>query len=181
MLSTHFARRGYPKHLILSSLQRADSLVLEDLLNKQLLRNADLTPTRKNNSNDTFYCITTHNPLNPPIEDMVLKNWEILGKTKTTRTILDAKLVFGLRRNKNLSDHLVRASTSDKSPEDQTESSCKRPTTCRYCCRINTTGHVRSTTTNRLHRSMIKATCQTQNIIYLITYTTCQIQYVGQT
>ena len=62
-------------------------------------------------------------------------------------------------------------------PEDQTESSCKRPTTC---C-INTTGHVRSTTTNRLHRSMIKATCQTQNIIYLMTCTTCQIQYVGQT
>ena len=113
MLSTHFARRGYPKHLILSSLQRADSLVREDLLNKQLLRNADLTPTRKNNSNDTFYCITTHNPLNPPIKDVVLKNWEILGKTKTTRTILDAKLVFGLHRNKNLSDHLVRASTSD--------------------------------------------------------------------
>ena len=39
------------------------------------------------------------------IQEVVLKNWEILGKTNTTRAILDAKIIFGRRRNKNLYAH----------------------------------------------------------------------------
>ena len=184
MLSTHFIRRGYPKPLIRSSLERANSLDREDLLNKQHLLKSHQPPstsTTPQKTQDTFYCITTHNPLNPPIKDVVLKNWEILGKTKTTRTILDVKIVFGRRRNKNLLDQLVSASTSSKPLDDRIENICKRPSSCRYCCRIDTTGRIRSTTTGRLHRSMINVTCQTQNIIYLITCVTCKTQYVGQT
>ena len=143
MLSTHFIRRGYPKPLIRSSLERANSLDREDLLNKQHLLKSHQPPstsTTPQKTQDTFYCITTHNPLNPPIKDVVLKNWEILGKTKTTRTILDAKIVFGRRRNKNLLDQLVSASTSSKPLDDRIENICKRPSSCRYCCRIDTTG-----------------------------------------
>ena len=183
MLSAHFARRGYQRNLIRSALMRADLLERADLLNKQhlLKSNPIIHPTNTDLERSTFYCITTHNPLNPPIQEVVLKNWEILGKTKTTRTILDAKIIFGRRRNKNLLDQLVHASTSSKPIEDRNVSSCNRPSTCRYCCRINTSGKIRSTTTGRLYRSMIKVTCQTQNIIYLITCETCKTQYVGQT
>ena len=183
MLCTHFIRRGYPKHLVRSSLQRADKLTREELLNKQLLQ-TPITPaltTQTQTKIDTFYCITTHNPLNPPIKDVVLKNWEILGKSKTTRTILDAKIIFGQCRNKNLSDQLVRASASEKPSDDRINNSCKRPTTCRYCCLLNKSGKIRSTTTGKVYRSMINITCQSQNIIYLITCTHCKIQYVGQT
>ena len=183
MLCTHFIRRGYPKRLVRSSLQRADKLTREELLNKELLQ-TPITPaltTQTQTKTDTFYCITTHNPLNPPIKDVVLKNWEILGKSKNTRTILDAKIIFGQRRNKNLSDQLVRASTSEKPSDDRINNSCKRPTTCRYCCLLNKSGKIRSTTTGKVYRSMINITCQSQNIIYLITCTHCKIQYVGQT
>ena len=107
MLTTHFIRRGYPKHLVLGALERTDGLKRDNLLNKETLKNnSDPKSPQK------FYCVTTHNPQNPPLRQIITSNWEILVKTKTTRPVLDSEIIFGLRRNKNLSDHLVRASTS---------------------------------------------------------------------
>ena len=84
-----------------------------------------------------FYCVTTHNPNNLPLGDIISKDWEILGKTKTTRPLLDTKIIFGLRRNKNLSDQLVRASTShsdeSKPPLSETTLCHKKLITCRSC------------------------------------------------
>ena len=107
MLTTHFIRRGYPKHLVLGALERTDGLKRDNLLNKETLKNnSDPKSPQK------FYCVTTHNPQNPRLRQIITSNWEILVKTKTTRPVLDSEIIFGLRRNKNLSDHLVRASTS---------------------------------------------------------------------
>ena len=131
---------------------------------------------------NTFYCITTHNPLNPNIKSIVKQNWDLLQKTKTTRHLQDARLIFGLRRNKNLSDQLVRASTkSETKPSHSTTNPCKRPTTCRYCPALNKSGHVNSNITGKRFDSKIYVNCQSSNLIYLITCKHCNIQYVGQT
>ena len=75
MLTTHFIRRGYPKHLVLEALERTDHLDRDDLLNKETLKKPiDPNPTQK------FYCVTTHNPQNPPLRQIVTSNWKILGK-----------------------------------------------------------------------------------------------------
>ena len=97
MLITHFIHRGYPKHLVVKALDRADSLNREDLLNKETLKQ----PTNPN-ATQKFYCVTTHNPANPPIKEIITSNWDILGKTKTSRPLLESEIVFGLRRDKNL-------------------------------------------------------------------------------
>ena len=130
-----------------------------------------------------FYCVTTHNPLNPPIQDTVTKNWEILGKTETSRPLLDAEIIFGLRRNKNLSDHLVRASTSTKQNDSHRIDSrpCNRLSTCRYCPLLNTRGSFISKGDNLTYKSKINVNCQMCNCIYLITCSNCGTQYVGQT
>ena len=137
MLSTHFIRRGYPKHLVLKALKRADTKTRDDLLNKEIL-----TQKPAQNRSQKFYCVTTHNPQNPPLRNIIPSNWDILGKTKTTRPLLDSEIIFGLRRNKNLSDHLVRASSSTKPEGELTKTidtrPCKRPNFCRYCPRLNT-------------------------------------------
>ena len=59
----------------------------------------------------SFYLVVTHNPAHPPIRDIVRKNWALVEKSKTTRFLADAVIIFGTRRNNNLSDQLVRAST----------------------------------------------------------------------
>ena len=111
MLAGHFKRREYPCPLVLNSLERAEKLDHKCLLDKQLLELPN--PAHWNETSEkNFYCVTTHNPNNPPLRDIISKNWEILGKTKTTRPLLDTKIIFGLSRNKNLSDQLVRALTS---------------------------------------------------------------------
>ena len=92
MLSSHFIRRGYPKNLVLNALERATKLDRDEILNKDFLKksleentltiNTGNTPDNTDKPsgttpNDTkrFYCISTHNPLNPPIRDIVSKNW----------------------------------------------------------------------------------------------------------
>ena len=157
MLSTHFIRRGYPKHLILSSLKRSLDLDRDTLLNKEALKGtpngimpAQTSTETLNNKGLTFYCITTHNPTNPPIKDIVTQNWHLVQKTQTTRHLEDARLIFGLRCNKNLSDQLVRASTSTaKKGSYISEHMCNRPSVCKYCPKINRTGKISSTTTGK--------------------------------
>ena len=180
MLTTHFIRRGYPKHLVLKALERTDILSRNDLLNKETLKkHSDSKGPQK------FYCVTTHNPQNPPLRNIITSNWEILGKTKTTRPILQSEIIFGLRRNKNLSDHVVRASINTMSTDETVKLTdarpCKRPNSCRYCRRLNKTGSFICHSTKQTFKSLININCQTMNCIYLITCSSCGIQYVGQT
>ena len=191
MLCSHFVRRGYPKHLVQKAYERSLSLDRDELLNKELLKSNSAdneiqtlkTTTNATNKPDTFYCITTHNPRNPPIREIIHTNWEVLQKTKTTRDIYESNIIFGLRRNKNLSDHLVRASTKTNLQHDTYISThpCNRPSLCRYCPKINHTGQITSKTTGQKFITMKNTNCQTSNIIYLISCKTCGIQYVGQT
>ena len=78
MLITHFIRPGFPKHLIHQALAKSESLNRDDLLNKETLKQHTTTPTMT----QKFYCVKTHNPLNPPIKDTITSKWDILGKTK---------------------------------------------------------------------------------------------------
>ena len=163
MLITHFIRRGYLKHLVQKALEKADSLDRDDLLNKETLtRRPDQKLPQK------FYCVTTHNPLNPPLRQIITSNWDILSKTKTTRSLLDSEIVFGLRRNKNGSDHLVRASTSTKMDGENSEKTidtrpCKRLNSCRYCPRLNRSGSFICHTTKKTLHSKTNVNCQTMN------------------
>ena len=187
MLCSYFIRRGYSKHLMPSAYERSLSLNRDDLLNKELLKSTSLETeprsTNTTNTKGTFYCITTHNPKNPPIREIVTKNWEVLQKTKTTREIYESKIIFELRRNKNLSDQLVRASTRTETQHESYVSThpCNCPTLCRYCPKLNHKGTIESKTTGHKFTSMTNINCQSSNVIYLITCTTCGIQYVRQT
>ena len=144
-----------------------------------------LDPAHRNDTSEkNFYCVTTHNPNNPPLRDTISKNWEILAKTKTTRPLLDTKIIFGLHRNKNLSDQLVRASTShsdeSKPPLSETRL-CYKKDNCRYCPLLNTSGKFVSETDGTTHSCKAHINCHSSNIIYSITCRSCGIQYVGQT
>ena len=107
-LASHFIRRGYPNDLVQKAFDKAELKDRSSILNKQKPTDDNKTESDKPES---FYLVVTHNPKNPPVRNIVHNNWSLLSKSKTTGTLEDANLVFGLRRNKNLSDYLVRAST----------------------------------------------------------------------
>ena len=52
---------------------------------------------------------------------------------------------------------------------------------CRYCPRLKRSGRFICHSTKQTFKSMININCQTMNCIYLITCSSCGIQYVGQT
>ena len=142
----------------------------------------DGTNNTKTKSGLTFYCITTHNPANPPVKEIVTENWNVIQKTKTTRHLQDATLIFGLRRSKNLSDQLVRASTRTlKKGKYITDHPCNRPSMCKFRPRLNRTRVIVSNITGKTFNSKREINCQSSNLIYLITCKTCNVQYVGQT
>ena len=177
MLATHFIRRGYPHKIVSEALKRAEAQDRPTLIAKNAPQNIQKDKTQ----NDlAFYLVVTHNPANPPITDIVRKNWSLVEKSKTTRFLTDAKLIFGARRNKNLSDHIVRASTNTRQT-NIIPPVCNRTRTCKYCPNINKSGTLKSTTNGRRFQSMKKVTCQSSNLIYVITCKICGIQYVGQT
>ena len=180
MLSSHFIRRGYPPKLVHAAMVKAE---VQDR-NALILKNAPSSTKKIRNrdqSDPTFYLVSTHNPANPPLRDIIETNWPLLNKSKTTRSLNDAKIIFGQRRNKNLSDQLVRASTKTQSTTNKTIYRCKRSGKCRYCPLIDKSGHLISTSTGNKYQSMREATCQSSNLIYVITCKHCGIQYVGQT
>ena len=181
MLTFHFIRRGYPTHLIITALNLALKLNRDDLLNKNhLIRSMPKEP----DVSETFYCIRTHNPLSPLIAEVIKRNWELLERTKSTRPIMDAKLVLGLRRNKNRSNQLVRASTSSKSnthTKHTTRNPCNQPLNCQYCKRLNKRLKITSSDKRREYNPLSNVNCQSSNLIYLITCKHCGIHYVGQT
>ena len=110
MLLSHFIRRGYPHQLVTAAMRKAELQDRDSLIAK----NAPTIQANKKNtpeSQTNFYLVNTHNPANPPLRTIIENNWSLLNKSKTTRSLNEAKLIFGLCRNKNLSDQLVRAST----------------------------------------------------------------------
>ena len=75
MLNSHFIRRGYPKHLNTKALKWALKLNRDDFLNKNhLTRSMPEDP----DTSETFHYITTHNPVNPPIAEIIKRNWDII-------------------------------------------------------------------------------------------------------
>ena len=126
--------------------------------------------------------VTTYNPGFLGLQKVVTNNWDILGKSCTTRPIHKNSVITAFKRPKNLKDYLVRAKLK-KSKDQPTESTscCLRPNSCRYCPKLNTDSRILCTASGRTNMSRFNVNCSSSNLIYCITYKRCGIQYVGQT
>ena len=177
-LASHFLRRGYPRSIVLEALLKAHenqrSKLLEKPKDSQQLQN-----TQQEKDKEIFF-VYTHNRSNPPIPTIVKKHWDLLGRSVSTRPLLDFKITFSLRRPPNLKDLICR---SKLQPIDRpkTRPTCKSPNTCVYCPRINTTGIYTHHITGKIYRTMVNVCCQSTNLVYLLECPTCGILYVGQT
>ena len=182
MLLSHFIRRGYPKKLVMAAMRKAEVLDRDTLI----MKNAPFNHIKKAKPIDhesKFFLVNTHNPNNPPLRNIIESNWSLLEKSKTTRFLSNAKLIFGQRRNKKLSDQLVRASTRtlDTTKTNTDLNPCQRPRNCCYCLLINKTGKLTSKTTGKQFSILRNVNCQSSNLIYVITCKHYSTQYVGQT
>ena len=134
-LFMHFSLRGYPNELLMPALQKVSCMHDSEV-------NNDNDPTELQNSQKTLYCITTYNPRDPPVKDIVQKHWPILGRSNATRALLDCNIVFGHRRPRNLRDELVQAKLTPPKPMSvirgriDRSSLCNRPNNCAHCPKL---------------------------------------------
>ena len=116
------------------------------------------------------------------LREKLSRHCPILGRSSSTRPLVDATIIFGHRRPKNLKDTLVNAKLpSLESGSNSITPKCKSGQRCNHCPNINRDGYIHSHSTGRKYACVSFGCCQSQNLIYCLTCGHCGLQYVGQT
>ena len=101
---THFLKQGYPLKNLNHNMEKCIQLTRYDLL-----KHKPKAP-KKDMENKTFV-VQTFPPCDNSLTMTVKKNWEILGKSKTTKNLYRSDLICSYKRPKSIKDYLVRART----------------------------------------------------------------------
>ena len=172
-LTNQLHSRGYLKQDIASAIDKA----------RQRSRDALLSYRPKSTEVGTILpFVLTYHPDLPKVRDIVDKNWSIIESSDELKDIYQRKPVMAFRRPKSLRDFLVRARLKPNSDDDNQNGEC-RPCgrkRCQCCKMITSAGTVKSSSgaTVRLRQN---TDCTTENVVYLISCSSCNKQYVGET
>ena len=135
--------------------------------------------------------MTEFNPSNPPIKPLIRNNWNIIQYTDELIKIFKDKPLVGYRRLPNLKDLLTNASITYP-PKENTKikkyfsSLCTRLGKCTYCSNLTKIDYITNHHSKKVFKCVnlpfkLKYTCELNNVIYIIKYTKCGLQYIGET
>ena len=172
-LTNQLHSRSYLKQDIASAIDKA----------RQRSRDALLSYRSKSAEVGTILSfVLTYHPDLPKIRDIVDKNWSIIESSNELKDIYQNKPVMAFKRPKSLRDFLVQARLKPNSDDDNQNGEC-RPCgrkRCQCCKMITSAGTVKSSpwATVRLRQN---TDCTTEKVVYLISCSSCNKQYVGET
>ena len=171
-----YLRRGYPKSKLEEALHKASQFSQDDLL----------VPKNKQPEDRTVIALE-FNPANPNVFQSVRKYWPLLSTSRTVGHLYSQAPLCANRRTQNLRDKLVSA-TCIYPPKPREDLPMPKNTTCgtitcRYCRLMIKEESVHSSFLDVIYKAKILCTisCQSTNVIYLITCLKCKCQYVGET
>ena len=91
ILLAHFLCRGYPLELVLENWEKVQGISREEAL--------EPNPEKLTEDEETiFFLITTFNPKNDQLRDIVIENWDIL-KCSSVMKDLSTKKLFSATEN----------------------------------------------------------------------------------
>ena len=108
-----------------------------------------------------------------------MDHWGILKYSDKCKAALPDKPLFTTRRGKNLKDMLIKAKLPNKDTNTQAQIRCKVPN-CSVCNKVSAPTVISSVTLTS-YPTPTNCLCTTKNVIYLLTCSACQKQYVGET
>ena len=169
-----FRARGYPDTILNKAKSRALRITWDEAMtpstnNRQTLARTPL--------------VLTYHPLNTPVVQTILNNFDILRNDSDTSTIFTSLPVIAYRRDKNLRDQLVRSSLRPTHHNSTPALSpgtlpCKRPR-CKTCPHTHTVSSISGPKGRiRIHNSF---TCTSKDVIYVLSCLKCNSLYVGET
>ena len=177
-----FKHRGYPNGIIKNGITKSEAKDRETLLKPKPKIDDDETDI------DKLFFVQTFRPCKNSLTNSVRENWNILGRSKSTKDIHRSKLITSFKKPKSIKDHLVKAridyhpeSESNEQKVDEINKNTCTKVNCKYCTMITKTGNITSKVTKQTHGTKHNVTCNSSNVIYCIECTKCNMQYVGQT
>ncbi|XP_070570116.1 uncharacterized protein [Ptychodera flava] len=170
-MTHHFAKRGYKPQTVKTYIEKA----------RNIERNHFLTtkPTDKPQHKRNPF-VTTFNPTLPKISNIIHRHWGIISEDKEINKAIPEVPITAFRQPPNLRKILVRADLK-KISHQPTTGETKRFGNCNQCQFITETNTITSSTTGKTHNIIGKISCNTRNLIYIITCQKCSKQYIGET
>ena len=170
-MKKHYLERGYPsKHV-----EAARKIAL-DKNRKDLLDPGRSKPNKKEN---ILPLVLTHHPSNAQVHKIIMDNWDILKFSEKCKVSLPDRPLFTTRRGRNLKDILIKSKLPPTKDPPSFEVPCSKPN-CSICTSVQKS-EIISSITLQTYTTPTNVTCRTKNVIYCLTCSVCQKQYVGET
>ena len=124
----------------------------------------------------------TYHPELPKVKEIVNKHWSIIDSSERLKKVFPKKPVMAYRRPKSLRDLLVKARLP-QDPMDNTPPGESKPCGGRACscCKVMTPTQVAKSSNGAPVKLKHQTNCKSKNVVYLITCTKCNKQYIGET
>ena len=159
-----------------SSSRTVDSVVKTAQERAQTTNQQSAPQTSQKEENQRIPFTLTFHPLNLPVKNIILKNFKLLQNNNETSRIFSLPPLISFKRNKKISDFLVRSTL--KSDESPGTFNCTRKR-CKTCPFIHNTNKV--TGPKRSIKITDRFTCISANVIYCIKCTLYKKIYIGET
>ena len=170
-LSAMLLSRNYNKNIVKAALQKASTLNRLETL-KNVVRSQ---------TNRVILGIRYH-PCLTSVSTVVNTHWKTMTLDPTLKKVFPEPPMLAFKQPLNLRSMLVRAKLSTKSrPSRVNIGTHKCGKQCKLCSYINTDKEIKSNVTKEVVKYKSDFSCTTVGVIYLITCTKCNIQYIGQT
>lgn len=172
-LKHRFLKRGYPKNIIETGIQKARSTTRESALKPK-----EITEEKEK----MIPLVTEYHPSQPNLGKCIKRYWPILAVDKGTQNMHNQnRPLSSYKKPPSIKNMLVRSKfpPTDPTKRKQYTDKCNKP--CPICKYMHKSNTFRSSQTHKEYNILQKSTCQTKNVIYLITCKLCNIQYVGET
>ena len=177
-------QKKYPEAVIDSSIARASLLNREELLQSQ-----SHTLSQADNSSMPF--VYTNNSSNPDVLNVVRRGMDILLPSERMRTVMkDKKVVAARRQPRNMKALLFRprfGTNQQQYPgsvlpcrkDPNRGKTCGRP--CKCCDSIRECNSFCFEGSSEPFELRYHFTCDTRNVLYLVTCLKCGFDYIGKT
>ena len=160
-----FKTRGYPDPVIHNSKHRAQSV------------HPQSAPLSSHNKLEGRIPLTlTFHPHNISVKNIILKNFKLLQHDPTTAEIFAQPLLVSYKRDKNLSNFVVKSTLKCDHQPGTFKCARVRCRTCPFISNANKISGPKRTVAITDHFS-----CISTNRIYCITCTLCKKVYIGET
>ncbi|XP_072020421.1 uncharacterized protein [Amphiura filiformis] len=177
--------RGYPGSVINRQINKALEIPRSDALEPK-------TPDSDNP--ERIPLVITYHPSLPKLSQILHKHLRILHSSDRCKKAIPNLPMVAYRRSANIKDMIVRSSLPPAQPPHRGSIACGSCTLCNHEIHSkpkwgggSPVAHTKkgssftSSSTGESHVIHKHLSCQSENVVYLITCANCQVQYVGET